>query len=256
MANVLTAAAVARLKPRTKRIEISDGGAPGLFLVIQPSRAKSWVMRFRRAGGRMAKLTLGPVDLSGKKASSEPIIGMPLSLAAARCVAAEVQRQRGFGRDVIADAAAEKHRRLAAAESKYLTAARQFIEEHAKARTRRWRETARVFGLRPDDLSVMRGSVADRWRDKPVVEITGHDIHAVVEEARRRGIPGLGRRAKSASEARARGMLAALSPFFGWPGGQTRHREEPLRWSASTKCAAGAGSRVDGPGDLLLLGCV
>jgi integrase len=216
MAKVLTAAAVERLKPGAKRIELSDAGAPGLFLIIQPSGSKSWAMRFRRTGERAAKLTLGPVDLSGREAPGEPTLGTPLSLAAARRLAAEIQRQRALGRDVVADYAAEKHRRLSAAESTFGIAVRRFIDEHARPKTRRWKETARVLGLRPDDLSNIRGGLADRWRDRPVTEITAGDIHAVVEESRRRGIPGLARRAKVVSEARARGMLAALSPLFDW----------------------------------------
>jgi hypothetical protein len=54
----LTAAAVRRARPSSERIEISDGGCPGLNLIIQPSGAKSWALRFRRPDGRPAKLTL------------------------------------------------------------------------------------------------------------------------------------------------------------------------------------------------------
>jgi hypothetical protein len=67
-------------------------------------------MRFRRPDGRPAKLTLGPVDLSGTEIG-EPILGAPLTLAGARVLAAEVHRQRVMGRDVVADHAAAKHRR-------------------------------------------------------------------------------------------------------------------------------------------------
>jgi hypothetical protein len=42
-----TAAAIQKLKPGNKRIEIPDGGS-GLRLVIQVSGHKSWAMRFRR----------------------------------------------------------------------------------------------------------------------------------------------------------------------------------------------------------------
>src|SRR5262245_24039686 len=91
---VLTVAAVQKFRPHRKRREIRDGGAPGLFLIIQPSGAKSWAMRFRRPDGTPAKLTLGPVDFSGRELSGDPVIGMPLTLTAARQLASAVHRQR------------------------------------------------------------------------------------------------------------------------------------------------------------------
>ena len=66
MARLLTVAAVQRLRPTTQRREIRDGGAPGLYLVIQSSGHKSWAMRVSRVDGRSAKLTLGPCDLTGR----------------------------------------------------------------------------------------------------------------------------------------------------------------------------------------------
>ena len=58
MAKKLTARKVeqARANPR-KRVEIPDAGKPGLYLVIQPSRKKSWAVRYRFKG-QARKLTL------------------------------------------------------------------------------------------------------------------------------------------------------------------------------------------------------
>ena len=63
---------------------------------------------------------------------------------------------------------------------------------------------------------MIKGGLAATWADKPVAEIDGHDIHTVVDEARRHGIPGLARRNSGASEARGRKMHAALSVLFRW----------------------------------------
>lgn len=96
MTKPLTAAAVEKYKPDpdNRRI-IKDGGARSLYLVIQPrSGHKSWLMRFRRPGGKPAKITLGPVDLSGKEITGDPVIGMPLTLAAARQLATTIHRDR------------------------------------------------------------------------------------------------------------------------------------------------------------------
>ena len=73
-----------RLRPDKERREVPDGGCSGLYLIIQPSGVKSWAMRFRRPSGKSAKLTLGPVDLTNKEVQSEPVVGMPLTLASAR----------------------------------------------------------------------------------------------------------------------------------------------------------------------------
>jgi hypothetical protein len=68
MAKQLTAAAAQRLRPGKVRREIRDGGCPGLYLIIQSGGHRSWALRFRRPGGKPAKLTLGPADLTGQEA--------------------------------------------------------------------------------------------------------------------------------------------------------------------------------------------
>lgn len=220
---VLTAAAVRTFRPGAERREIPDGATPGLRLLVHPSGARSWVMRFRRPNsttGATAKMTLGSVDLTGKEAEAEPVIGGHLTLAAARKLAAEVHRQRALGRDPAADRQSEKRRiRLAAAErarSTFAAAAVSFVEEHARPKVRRWKETARILGLAPDTLDLIRGGLADRWREKPVAEVTGHDVYGVVDECRRRGVPGLKRRRKGMTDSRARAMFTTLSKFFAW----------------------------------------
>lgn len=58
MAKALTAKAIDAAKPSDKRQEIPDGIVSGLYLVVQPSGAKSWALRYRYAG-KPCKLTLG-----------------------------------------------------------------------------------------------------------------------------------------------------------------------------------------------------
>jgi integrase len=53
----LTTKTIENLKPGPARREIPDGGS-GLYLVLQPSGARSWAVRYRHAG-RPAKLTIG-----------------------------------------------------------------------------------------------------------------------------------------------------------------------------------------------------
>ena len=184
-------------------------------------------MRFRKPSGAPAKLTLGPLDLSGKEVETEPLIGHPLTLAGARALAAEIARQRVRGRDVVADHHAAKSRQRFEHETRsqntFAGAAKSFIEQYASKKTRRWQQQARLLGLKPTTagLEIIRGGLADRWRDRPIVDIDGHDIYSVVEETRQRGTPGLERRSDGPTEAQARVMLACLSKMFSW---LTQHR--------------------------------
>ena len=230
MPKVLTSAAVKKFSSSSKRREIRDGGARGLYLVISPNGTKSWALRFRKPGGQQTRLVLGSVDLSDRELPGDPVLGMPLTLAAARQVAAVVHRDREKGRDVVADRRAERHRRRAEIEesagNSYAALARKFVDEHARKRTRRWPETARLLGLRyPRDggePEVVRGGLADRWRDRPVSEIDAGEVWALIDEVRKSGAPGLERRADGPTDSRARAMLSALSTFLGWC---VRHRK-------------------------------
>lgn len=62
MAKALTAIALKNLKPAGTRREISDGGAPGLYFVVQTTGAMSWVSRCR-VNGKPMKVALGRVNL-------------------------------------------------------------------------------------------------------------------------------------------------------------------------------------------------
>jgi integrase len=231
MAGVLTDAAVKKLKAVERRREVPDGGARGLFLIIQTTGAKSWAMRFRRPDGSHAKLTLGPVDLLGTDTPAQPVVGAPLTLAAARALASEIHRQRAMDRDVVGDHAAAKLRRRAQTEENaaksYRSQVRQFIQEHARPKTRRWQETARLLGLRYPKTGdaapeIIKDGLIDRWGERPVGEISADDIHAVVREAVVRGVPGLARRCEGQTEPLGRILFAALSSFFSWC---QRHRK-------------------------------
>jgi integrase len=219
----LTAAAVEKYRPigGARRI-IRDAGARSLFLVITPTGHKSWMMRFRTIGGRIGKLVLGPVDLSRRELKDDPQIGQPLSLSAARQLAASVLRQRSLGHDPVADHKARKLRQRAAiddaATNTFGAAARDFIVKYLRQRVRRWREQAHLLGFRPtaEGLKVIPGGLAARWADKPLAQIDGHDIHQLVAETRERGAPGLERRSDGQTESRARAILSCLSRMFRW----------------------------------------
>ncbi|HEY7297624.1 MAG TPA: Arm DNA-binding domain-containing protein, partial [Xanthobacteraceae bacterium] len=230
----LTAAAVRKYAAGADRREIPDALAPGLYLIIQPKPrgSKSWAVRFRRPDGRPAKLTLGPVDLSEAEMADAPVLGGALSLRAARELANKIDRDRARGIDIVAERAAEKHRSrtaaVTAAENTFPKLLREFYIDHRtrkwEERPRRWWEDARNLGLSyardadpaKDEPEVIAGSLAERWRDRPISSISEEDIFVAVDESRRRGIPGTKAKTKGTSEARGRKVYAALSVFFKW----------------------------------------
>jgi integrase len=221
LAAPLTAFAVSHLKPGKVRREFADGGCPGLHLVVQPSGAKSWALRYRRPNRRTAKLVIGSVfQRDGQEPDTEPVIGGHLTLAAARRLVAELRHEIAQGRDPGATHMLEKARRRDAAfelaANTFEAAVKDFLEQHASKKTRRWHEQSRLLGLRPADLSVIPKGLVARWGKRPISEIDSHDIYSLVDETRRHGAPGLERRSERPTESRARAMLSCLSKMFGW----------------------------------------
>jgi integrase len=221
LTKALTAAAVRLAKASRDRREIPDGGCVGLNLLVQPSGAKSWALRYRRPDGRPAKLTLGSVFANDRQTEPDtaPTIGGHLTLAAARRLVGELRHEIARGRDPGAIHLADKRRRTVVAienaSNTFAAAATDYVQNYAQPRIRRWREQAHLLGLRPDDLTVIPKSLVDRWGARPVSEIDGHDVHAIVDETRQRGAPGLERRADGPTESRARAMFGCLSKLFG-----------------------------------------
>ena len=125
-----------------------------------------------------------------------------------------------MGKDVVAVRHRERLERVVRGGNDFAQAAIDFVEQYAMRKTRRWQATARLLGVRPaadgEVLSLIPKGLADRWRDRPIAEIDGDDIHGIIDETRERGAPGLELRAEGPREARARAMFATLSKMFSW----------------------------------------
>ncbi|MGB8609068.1 Arm DNA-binding domain-containing protein, partial [Bradyrhizobium sp.] len=147
---MLTDAAVRKRKPdQRKRTELHDGH--GLYLVIQPSGAKSWAYRYR-VGGKSRKYTLGSFP------------GIDVGEARKLASTASVQVQRG------GDPAIEKRRAIAADDS-FEVVARLFIERYARPKNRSWKQTAARLGLAPgegDELVLTNAGAIAVWGDRKV----------------------------------------------------------------------------------------
>jgi integrase len=219
---ILTTISDSKYRPHpAKRREIYDAKS-SLVLIIQPkpSGKKSWAIRLRRLDGRTAKLTLGGVDTTDEtKTPDAPAIDGVLTLGQARELAAQIDRQRARGIDVVAEHKADKKRTATAgkelAATTFGAAVRKFFIKHKTSakrgggRPRRWREDAAVLGLKYPPGSdpsttkpeVIPGSLADTWAEKPLAEITGELVDTIIEEAGGNG--------------RSRKLFSVLSVLFG-----------------------------------------
>jgi integrase len=234
----LTAASVEKHTARKIRREIPDAACPGLYLIVQTSGAKSFALRFRNQYGRHVKLTLGRLDVTGIESSTAPMIGMPLTLVAARQLAMDVHRQRILGTDVVADRRREKLERKVGTINVFSQSILDFVEQHLKRNVRRWQASARLLGVTVGDdgaLMLTPRGLADRWRDRPVNEISGDDVHHIIDEVREKAVPGLERKGDGPSEAMAKVMHTTLSRLFHWLLEKRRIGTNPMSSVVSPK---------------------
>jgi integrase len=143
----LTAKGVEAAAPTKKRREIPDDLLPGLYLIVQPSGAKSWATRYR-LHGRSHKHTIGRYPVFDLRAAREA--GTKALRAAAE------GRQPGALQTDTVDAAVA-----------------QFMERHAKRhyRPRTLQETERLLNCH----------VLPRWRGRRLDSITRGDVRALVD---------------------------------------------------------------------------
>ena len=147
----LTEVGVERIGPQAgKRLEIFDELAPGLALRVTEAGRKSWSVMYRVAGrgvggkrGPLRRMTLGQYPL--------------VRLAEARDLARTACRSADEGEDP-ADARREEVRQRA--EMVVEAILDDFIELHAKAKTKKWRDTERL--LRQFVVPEFRGMPIDR----------------------------------------------------------------------------------------------
>ncbi len=162
----LTAPSIERIKPDPmKRLEIPDSISPGLYLVVQPSGARSWAVRYR-VNGKPAKLTLGKV----------PAVG----LVEARRLARHALRAVAEGNDPAGDKRAAKAAPAPVKEPD--TVARivgLYVAQYCRPHQRTWRETDRV--LRKEVLPV--------WGDRLFAEIARADVNELLRAIVERGAP-------------------------------------------------------------------
>lgn len=113
----LTAKGVEAAKPGRSRIEIPDQVVVGLYLVVQPSGAKAWAVRYR-IDGKPKKFTLGPFPR--------------IELATAREAARRALELVEHGIDPATQREEQKAEEARRRASTFEAAATQFVEIYAK----------------------------------------------------------------------------------------------------------------------------
>jgi integrase len=183
MARALTTKAVEAAKPDpAKRLEVPDPALSGLYLVVQPSGAKSWALRYRYLG-KPRKLTLG----------RWPIMGV----AAARAAASEAVEAVEHGNDPGAAKKAAKAERIDAQLSERDTV-RAMFDLYTKRRLTQLKAGNTV-------QTVINKHVMPKWGDRRIQDIARRDVIELLEDIVESG------RAVTANRTRA-----YMSAFFAW----------------------------------------
>ena len=166
MAKALTAKLIENIKPGTARREVPDARTPGLYLIVQPSGAKSWAVRYRH-DGKSRKLTL----------DRYPRLG----LAAARDAANSALTKAASGLDPAAAKQEAKRRAPDEHASDRVPAIVElFIARHVRQNGHRSaEETARV----------LRREVVGPWAKLDIKQITRREIIALLDGIVDRGAP-------------------------------------------------------------------
>ncbi|GIK49589.1 MAG: integrase [Alphaproteobacteria bacterium] len=172
----LTARQVEAAQPRAERYEISDGGT-ALRLVVFPSGAKSWALRYR-IGRRPRKMTLGRFPALGLKDARE--------------LAGDALKRVAKGGDPGAEKIAERRR----------------VRDTVKALADQWVEAKQ----RPNNSEryvaeverILKQYVTPQIGSRDIAEITRRDVFDVLDKSAKKGrlVPNQ--------------VLAVLRPFFSW----------------------------------------
>jgi integrase len=211
----LTAISIASMKPRAdRRYEVSDSGT-ALRVQVMPSGHKSFILRYQRPDGRSAKLTLGAFDPSAEMAD-DAVIGAPMTLAAARQLAAECLREKARGRDPAAMHKAAKAAKAKAQGECFAELARAYAAHLVQA-NRSGKKTARVVE-----------AIAKVFGNRQLADISTSDCFDLIERCRKSGFPGQKVRREGASESRAKLAHSTISGFFSWTIRQRKMERSPI----------------------------
>jgi integrase len=158
---MLTEIAIQKVRPSDKRREVPDGKISGLYLIVQPSGAKSWAVRYRVAGAPK-KLTVGAYPA--------------IDLATARRKAQEALGQVAGGNDPAGEkTAAREAQKAANSPSDRLEAiVAEFVAKHLLKRAKpSWAKEAE---------RLLRVEIVSQWGRRKLAEITRADVRRLLDD--------------------------------------------------------------------------
>ena len=184
---MLTDLQIKKLPLPDKRREVPDGKISGLYLVAQPSGAKSWALRYR-VDGTPKKLTIGPypaIDLATARKRAQEALG---DVAGGEDPAAKKRAAR-------ADARAER----TDDDKRVEHVAEAFVKRHVKLSGK----VGAGWGAEIERL--FKVEIVPRIGAKRIGDVTKNDILAILDAIVDRGSPITANR-----------CFAVLRKFFNW----------------------------------------
>jgi integrase len=168
MSDRLTAKTVENIKPGATRREVPDGEIRGMYLVIQPSGAKSFVLRYRHAG-KPRKLTIGAAEMGLGEARK-----LAASARAAMAAGKDPQGEKAAAREAIRDAAVAKRDTVEAVVA-------EFIDKHVRRSNKP--STAREYER------LLEKEIVGQWRGRRLADISRRDVNRLLDDVVERGAP-------------------------------------------------------------------
>jgi len=180
MPKALTVKAIEALKPKATRQEIADGGLPGLYIIVQPSGAMSWAIRYR-FDGKPRKHTIG----------SYPAYG----LAQAREEASKALRVVSEGGDPAAEKVARK-----AAKKESGTLVNDVLDDFVKRHVEKKNKPNTIR----ESKRIIEKEIRPKWGKREIASIRRTEVMKLIDDTADRA-PILANR-----------LLALLRKFFAW----------------------------------------
>jgi integrase len=180
----LTAKTVENIKPSTTRREVPDGEVRGMYLVIQPSGAKSYALRYRHAG-KPRKLTIGPAEMGLGEARK-----LAASARAAIAGGKDPQGEKAVAKEAVREGAVVKRDSVAAIVA-------DFVEKHVRRSNKP--STAKEYER------LLAKEIVGPWRGRRLADISRRDVNRLLDDIVERGAPIAANR-----------VLAILRSFCKW----------------------------------------
>jgi integrase len=151
--HVLNNTLVDKLKPTPgQQVDLFDKLVPGFGVRVSPNGSKTYFIIYRHQG-RQRRLTLGRANIIG--------------LAAARKAAKDAKALLAQNKDP----ALERKRSQRPPQASFRWLVQEFVEKHAKIKTKSWEETRRI--LQRDFVTI--------WGDRDATLIDKHDVNEVID---------------------------------------------------------------------------